>query len=118
MGFVPILGVGAVDSVNRNAETLGNKADDAVSGNGSTAFGEFDHTGFDILHNHAIDTMTVGLGGGVRFDSLERRLLFAVLQLQRSVNVVTDTSNRLHSGQAAVADGGIHILPGVEGQLL
>ena len=44
-------------------------------------------------------------------------LLFHGLSLQSFCNIVPDPAHGLHRGEAAVADGGVHIVPVVKGEL-
>ena len=97
-----------------HAKTLGDEAHDGISRHGSAALGKLDHAGVNILHNNTVDTVTILariLG------DLGSQHLFGDGALNGTLNFVTNTADGLYSGEATVADGGVHIIPVVESQL-
>ena len=59
----------------------------------------------------------LGFGVGGEAQGRGDQLLVG-LHLDGAVDIIPDPAHGLHSGQSAVADGGIHIVPVLEGQLL
>ena len=118
-GLKPVGRVGAVHPVDGDAKALGNKANNVVPGNRGAALGKFDHTGVDVLHDDAVDAVAV-LIRALRIGAQGIGLLQLIvgLHLHCPVDVIPDASHRLSGGQTAVTDGGVHILPVIEGQLL
>ena len=98
------LGVGAVLTVHRNAEAAGDKADDAVAGNGRTALGELHHAVVQAFHDHA--RVGDGLSGLL---CLRRQLGFLGLGGLDAGGLVLDLGNDAAEGYAAVADTGIQL---------
>ena len=97
-----------------HAVALGDKADDIVAGNGRTAAAILDGTGADILDDDAGARRRLGL-----------LLLFAEGEqlLRRHIaaglgQLVAHAAHGLRRGQAAVADGGVHIVEAVEADAL
>lgn len=99
--------------MDRYAEALGDKAHNIVSGNRRTAAGEFDHAVVDVLHNDAGGSQLglVADGGGILGGGICGFLLVEAQDL------LLDPVDRLHGGEAAVADGCIHIVQIGEGEL-
>ena len=108
-------GVGAVAAVDGHAVALGDKADDGVAGDGGTAAGELQKARADVLHDDA------GVGGhsGLLPVGLEGlgRLILGGGGLAGLHQLVADAVDALHRRHAAVADGGVHVVQGVEAHL-
>ena len=99
--------------MNRHAVALGDKADDIVAGNGRTAAAILDGTGADILDDDAGARRRLGLLLLAEGEQLLRRHIAAGLG-----QLVAHAAHGLRRGQAAVADGGVHIVEAVEADAL
>ena len=96
-----------------HAVALGDKADDVVAGHRRTAATIFDGTGADILDDDAGACRRLGLLLLAEGEQLLRRHIAAGLG-----QLVAHAAHGLRRGQAAVADGGVHIVEAVEADAL
>ena len=118
------LGVGAVLAVDGHAVAPGDEADDLVPRHGGAALGELHQTVGEALHHDALLALDLPgqggpgfLGGSGLLSGTGGGLLGGLGHGGGPVDLkqlVPDPVHRLQGRQAPVADGGVHLVQGLE----
>ncbi|CAN3986084.1 Catabolite control protein, partial [Dysosmobacter welbionis] len=116
LGSLLLRGVGTVAPVDGHAVPPGDKADDVVPRHRGAALGELHQAVIQALHDDALLALhplgSGGLFGRLRRFGLRQLLggLFRLVELRHPVQLPLDPAHCLLGGEAAVADGGVHVV--------
>ena len=108
--------------VDGDAVAAGDEAHDVVAGHRGAALGELHQTvGQSLHHNALLASGALGHGGAHDLRLIRHRHLLLPLRLvlvDDALDVLPQPPHDLQGGDAAVADGGVHVVQRCEAQLL
>ena len=100
------------------AVATGDEAHDLVAGDGGAALGKLHQAVVQSLHDDALLAVDpAGLGGGLGLVGLLRLGGGVLVLLEDVVDLLPQAAHQLQGGDAAVADGGVHVVQGVVAEL-